>query len=71
MLYPAFGYSPHRDSHPGQQDAIVCDGVGTHLSANVLLTTVRLGMEILLVTPNLSYILQGEDTVSFKELKAE
>ncbi len=71
MIYPALGYPSHRDSHPGQQGVIVCDGVGTHLGANVLLTTVRLGMEILLITPNLSYILQGEDTVNFKELKAE
>ena len=28
-------------------------------------------MEILLRTPNLSYILQEEDTANFKELKAE
>ena len=49
----------------------MCDGVGIHLGANVLLTTIRLGMEILLKAPILNYILQGEDTVSFKELKAE
>ena len=71
VLYPTLGYPLHRDSHPGHQGVIVCDGVGTHLGANVLLAAVRLGMEILLRTPNLSYILQGEDTVNFKELKAE
>ncbi len=56
VLYPALGYPRHRKDHPEQRGLIVCDGVGTHLGALVLQTTDKLGMEILLRTPNLSNI---------------
>ena len=49
----------------------MCDGDGAHLCEDVLAMEITLGMEIVLRVPNLSYILQGEDTVYFKELKVE
>ena len=71
VLHPALGYPPHRDTRPKQQGVIVCDGVGTHLCFTVIEKAIELGMEILLRVPNLSFVLQGEDTVNFKEVKAE
>lgn len=71
ILHPALGYPPSRDERPRCQGVIICDGVGSHLTLAVLERAVELGMEILLRVPNLSFILQGEDTVNFKELKAE
>ncbi len=64
ILQPALGYPKPRDTHPGEQGVIVCDGVGTHLCFAVFEKAIELGMEILLRVPNLSYILQGEDTYS-------
>ncbi len=49
----------------------MCDGVGTHLCEGVLDKAIALGMEIVVRVPNLSYMLQGEDTINFKELKVE
>ena len=66
ILRPALGYPLPRDTHPGQQGVVVCDGVGSHLCFSVVEKAIELGMEILLRVPNLSYILQGEDTVNFK-----
>ena len=45
-----------------------CDGVGTHLGYSVVMKALELGLEILLQVPHLSYALQEEDTVNFKEL---
>jgi hypothetical protein len=45
---------------------IICDGVGTHLGYEVVKKAIALGMEILLRVPQLSFVLQGEDTVNFK-----
>lgn len=69
-LYPALGCPPPRDDKPGEQGVIVCDGVGTHTGMQVLTRMVALGCECILRVPNLSFVLQGEDTVNFKELKA-
>jgi hypothetical protein len=44
--------------------------VGTHIGYSVVKTAVDLGLEILLRVPHLSFALQGEDFVNFKELKA-
>ena len=71
VLHPALGYPKPRDTHPGQQGVIVCDGVGTRLCEGVLDKAIALGMEIVVRVPNLSYISQGEDTINFKELKAK
>ena len=66
ILYPALGYPKNKDTHPGQQGVIICDGVGTHLGYSVVKKAVDLGMEILLRVPHLSFVLQGEDTINFK-----
>jgi hypothetical protein len=71
VLKPALGYHLPRDTHPGEEGVIVVDGVGSHLRYNVIKKNIELGMEIFLRVPNLSFVLQGEDTVNFKELKAE
>jgi hypothetical protein len=71
ILHPALGYPKPRDTHPGEQDVIICDGVGTHIGYYVLKTAVELGIEILLRVPNLSFALKGEDLINFKELKAQ
>ena len=71
VLYPALGYPPPRDTHPGQQGVIVCDGVGTHICYEVIERAIKGGMEILLRVPNLSFALQGEDIENFKDTKAE
>ena len=71
VLHPALGYPPPRDTHPGQQGVIVCDGVGTHICYDVIERAIKFGMEILLRVPNLSFALQGEDLINFKETKAE
>ena len=42
-----------------------------HSRFAVIEKAIELGMEILLRVPNLSFVLQGEDTVNFKETKAE
>ena len=68
-LYPAVGCPPHRDANPGEQGVIVCDSVGTHTGMNVLRKIVELGCECVLRVPNLSYVLQGEDTTNFKDVK--
>jgi hypothetical protein len=65
-LHPALGYPKPRSSHPGEQGAIICDGVGTHLGYNVVKKAIDLEMEILLRIPHLSFVLQGEDTMDFK-----
>ena len=49
---------------------VICYGVGTHLGYNDVMKALELGLEILLRVPHLSHILQGEDTVNFKELRA-
>ena len=69
VLYPALGYPKHRDTHPRQQGVIICDGVGTHLGHTVVEKAIELGMEIVLRVPHLSSVLQGEDTVNFRNLK--
>ncbi len=66
VLRPALGYPLPRDTHPGEQGVIVCYGVGSHLCFVVVEKAIELGLEILLRVPNLSYGLQGEDTVNFK-----
>jgi hypothetical protein len=66
ILQPALGYPTPLDTRPGQQGVIVCDGAGTHLCFDVMEKTIEIGIEILLRVPNLSYVLQGEDTVNFK-----
>ena len=71
VVAPALGYPKHRDLDPGMQGVIVCDGVGTHMTLAALETAVDLGLEIVLRVPNLRFVLQGEDTINFKELKAE
>ena len=70
ILHPALGYPKPRALYPGEQGVIVCDGVGSHLSYSVVKMAIDNGMEILLRVPNLSFALQGEDTINFKELKA-
>jgi hypothetical protein len=65
VLYPALGYPKHRDTHPGHQGVIVCDGVGTHLGYSVVKKAVDPGMEVMLRVPHLNYLLQGEDTMNF------
>ena len=45
---------------------IVCDGVGSNSCFIVVEKAIELKMEIPLRVPNLSYVLQGEDTVNFK-----
>ena len=69
VLHPAAGYPPPRDKEPGKQGVVVCDGVGTHTGLAVLKRAVELGLEVLLRVPNLSFVLQGEDTVNFKTVK--
>jgi len=69
IIYPALGCPKPRATHPGQQGVVICDGVGTHIGINVVMKAVELGLEILLRVPHLSNILQGEDTLNFKELK--
>ena len=71
VLHPAMGYPPPKDTHPGQQGVIVCDGVGTHLCYQVIERAIKCGLEILLRVPNLSFVLQGEDVINFKDTKAE
>ena len=66
IIQPSLGYPPPRDTHPGKQGVIICDGVGSHLCFAVIEKAIELGMEILLRVPNLSFVLQGEDTVNFK-----
>lgn len=70
VIHPALGYPKPRDKHPGQQGVVVCDGVGTHCGLTVVEKALELGLEILLRVPNLSWVLQGEDTVNFAKLKA-
>ena len=70
VIYPAMGRPKPKATHPGQQGVVICDGVGTHLGYNVLQQAIEMGLEIVLRVPHLSHILQGEDTVNFKELKA-
>jgi hypothetical protein len=65
-LKPALGYPLTRDTHPGEQGGVMCDGVGSHLCYNVIEKAIEMGMEILLRVPYLSYIVQGEDIVNFK-----
>lgn len=71
VLHPALGYPKPRETHPGQQGVIICDGVGTHIGHKVVETAIKLGMEIVLRVPHLSFALQGEDTVNFRVLKEE
>jgi hypothetical protein len=66
VIHPALGYPKPRDTHPGEQGVIICDGVGTHLGYHVVKMAIELGIEILLRVPHLSFVLQGEDTVNFK-----
>ena len=65
-MQPALGYPRPRDTHPGDQGVIVCDGVGSHLCFTVVEKAIELGIEILLRVPNPSYVLQGEGTLNFK-----
>jgi hypothetical protein len=69
-MHPALGYPKPRETNYGQQGVVICDGVGTPIGYNVLMTALGLGIEVLLRVPNLSFALQGEDLVNFKELKA-
>ena len=69
VLYPAVGCPPHRDDKPGEQGVIICDGVGTHTGMQALRKAIELGCEVILRVPHLSFVLQGEDTVNFKDLK--
>ena len=69
IVHPALGYPPTRDVSPGQQGVLVVDGVGTHVGFFALESAISLGLEIVLRVPNLSYILQGEDTVNFRTFK--
>jgi hypothetical protein len=66
VLRPALGYPLPRATHPGEQGFVVCDGMGSHLCFPVVEKDIEFGMEILLRVPNLNYILQGEDTNTFK-----
>ena len=66
---PTLGCPKPRATHPEQQGVIICDGLGTYIGLNVVLKTDELGLACLLREPHLSNILQGEDTVNFKELK--
>lgn len=58
-----------RSETPGQQAVVICDGVGTHLGLEVIESCIAHGIEIALRVPNLSFRLQGEDTVNFGPLK--
>ena len=69
IVHPAVGYPPTRDSQPGHQGVCVCDGVGTHCGIFALEAALSLGLEVLLRVPHLSFKLQGEDTVNFKQFK--
>ncbi len=72
IMAPALGYPKHRDTHPGEQGVIFCDGVGVHLTLQMVEKAIELGIEIIILrVPNLSFVLQGEDTMNFKELKAD
>ncbi len=64
IVYLALGFPKPRRSHPGQQEVVICDGVGTHLGYYVVMKALELGLEILLRIPHLSHILQGKDTVN-------
>ncbi len=49
---------------------VICDGVGTHLGYKVVMKALELALEMFVRVPHLSHILQGEDTVNIKVLKA-
>jgi len=66
VLRSALGYPLPRDTHPGEQGVIVCDGVGSQLCFIVVEKVIELGMEILFNVPNFSYVLQCVGTVNFK-----
>jgi hypothetical protein len=66
MVCPTLGYPKPRDTDPGNQGVIICDGVETHLSYAIVERAVKLGLEIMLRVPHLSKVLQEEDTVNFK-----
>jgi len=70
ILHLVLSYPKPRGTHHGQQGVIVCDGVGTYLAYSVVKYAIANGMEILERVPNLSFALQGEDTINFKKLKA-
>ena len=66
ILQPSLSYPLPRDTHPGEQGVIVCDGVGIHLCFAAIEKAIELRMDILLRIPNLSFALHGEDTVNSK-----
>lgn len=69
VLHPALGYPPPRDTNPGEQGVVICDGVGVHIGFRVLQECIKHGIEVLLRVPNLSCKLQGEDLINFLFLK--
>lgn len=69
VVYPALGYPPPRHERPGEQGVLVVDGVGTHVGFYALEAAISCGLEIVLRVPNLSFVLQGEDTVNFRTFK--
>jgi len=69
IIHHALGCPKPRATHPGQHGVKICDGVGIHLGYDVVTKAIDLGPGILLRVPNLSFALQGEDTLNFKELK--
>jgi hypothetical protein len=70
IIYPALGRRKPIFSHPGQQGVVIWDRIGTHLGSGVVIKTLDLGLETLERAPHLSHILQGEDAVDVKEVKA-
>ena len=69
VIGPALHGTKPRAAASGEQGVIFCDGVGTHLGITVLETALEMGCEIILRVPHLSFVLQGEDTISFGPLK--
>jgi hypothetical protein len=69
VLKPAAHMAKPRSEQQGQQAVVICDGEGTHLGLQVLEGAFENGMEIMLRVPNLSFLLEGEDTCNFGPLK--
>ena len=62
-------WAPATNSSTENPTLLICDGVGTHMTLQVLLTAQRLGITLFILPPNCTHILQGEDLVNFPVFK--